>query len=144
MANSAKKSSSTSTDTVEVKTTPPSLLNGASEPAQPRVSTGVTGLDEILYGGVIPQRAYLVRGGPGCGKTTLGLHFLTDGAAKGEESLFITLGEPEAELRANAAKLGFDLTHVHVLDLSPSAAFFTQMQTYDIFSPAEVEREPVT
>ncbi|GAC1350009.1 MAG: ATPase domain-containing protein [Ktedonobacteraceae bacterium] len=109
-----------------------------------RVSTGIAGLDEILYGGLIQKRAYLVRGGPGCGKTTLGLHFLTEGVARGERSLFISLGEPEAELRANAQALGFDLAQVHFLDLSPNAAFFTEMQTYDIFSPAEVEREPVT
>ena len=109
-----------------------------------RVSTGIEGFDEILYGGFIPRRAYLLRGGPGCGKTTLGLHFLTEGVAKGERSLFITLGEPEAEIRANAQALGFDLNQVHFLDLSPNAAFFTEMQTYDIFSPADVEREPVT
>jgi circadian clock protein KaiC len=53
-----------------------------------RVSTGVIGLDEILDGGLIQKRAYLVRGGPGCGKTTLGLHFLTEGTARGERSLF--------------------------------------------------------
>jgi circadian clock protein KaiC len=109
-----------------------------------RVSTGVSGLDEILSGGLIPKRAYLVRGGPGSGKTTLGLHFLTEGMARGERSLFITLGEPEVELRANAHSLGFDLAQVHFLDLSPNAAFFTEMQTYDIFSSAEVEREPMT
>lgn len=113
-------------------------------PERAQVSTGISGLNEILYGGLVPQRAYLVRGGPGCGKTTLGLHFLTDGARKGEQCLFITMGEPEAELRANAKTLGFDLANVHFLDLSPSAAFFAEMQTYDIFSPAEVEREPVT
>ena len=72
------------------------------------------------------------------------MHFLTEGVAKGESSLLITLGEPEAELRINAQMLGFDLTPVHFLDLSPNATFFTEMQTYDIFSPAEVEREPVT
>lgn len=109
-----------------------------------RVSTGITGLDEILYGGLIPRRAYLLRGGPGCGKTTLGLHFLTEGVTRGERCLFITMGEPEEELRANAKSLGFDLDQVHFLDLSPNAAFFTEMQSYDIFSPAEVEREPVT
>lgn len=109
-----------------------------------RVSTGVAGLDEVLYGGLIQKRAYLVRGGPGCGKTTLGLHFLAEGIARGEHCLFITLGEPEAELQANAEALGFDLTDMHFLDLSPNAAFFTEMQTYDIFSPAEVEREPIT
>lgn len=109
-----------------------------------RVSTGISGLDEVLYGGFIPRRAYLARGGPGCGKTTLGLHFLTEGIARGEHSLFVTLGEPETELRVNAQSLGFDLSQVQFLDLSPNAAFFTEMQTYDIFSPAEVEREPVT
>jgi circadian clock protein KaiC len=120
----------------------PMLEEGAS--TQARVSTGVAGLDEILYGGLVPQRAYLLRGGPGCGKTTLGLHFLTEGVKNGERCLFITLGEPESELRANARETGFDLTNVHFLDLSPNAEFFTEMQTYDIFSPAEVEREPVT
>jgi len=118
--------------------------NGKVEQGFVRISTGVAGLDEILYGGLIQKRAYLLRGGSGCGKTTLGLHFLTKGTAQGERSLFITLGEPEAELRANANALGFDLTQVHFLDLSPNAAFFTEMQAYDIFSPAEVEREPVT
>jgi circadian clock protein KaiC len=113
-------------------------------PKLEHISTGISGLDEILYGGLVANRAYLVRGGPGCGKTTLGLHFLCSGAAQGESCLFITLGEPETELRANAEALGFDLTNIHFLDLSPNAAFFTEMQSYDIFSPAEVEREPIT
>ena len=109
-----------------------------------RVSTGITGLDEILYGGLIPRRAYLVSGGPGSGKTTLGLHFLMAGLARGERVLFITFGEAEAELRANAHFLGFDLTQMHFLDLSPNSAFFTEIQTYDIFSSTEVEHEPIT
>jgi circadian clock protein KaiC len=144
MATSTKKDTASSMDRALTRTRRETSPNGAGEGVQERVSTGVRGLDEVLYGGVIPQRAYLVRGGPGSGKTTLGFHFLTEGAARGDQSLFITLGEPEGELRANAAQQGFDLAHVHFLDLSPNAAFFTQMQTYDIFSPAEVEREPVT
>ena len=114
-----------------------------STPA-PRLSTGVEGLDEILYGGCLPGRAYLLRGGPGCGKTTLGLHILATGAARGESTLFITLGEAVEQIRANAAQIGIDLTHVHFLDLSPNASAFTLMENYDIFSPAEVEREPIT
>lgn len=109
-----------------------------------RLSTGVAGLDEILRGGLIPSRSYLVRGGPGSGKTTVGLHFLTAGAAGGERSLFITLEEPEAYIRHNATRLGFDLHGVSFLDLSPNSTFFAEVQTYDIFSPAEVEREPTT
>jgi len=109
-----------------------------------RLLTGVEGLDEILRGGCLPGRAYLLRGGPGSGKTTLGMHILVTGAAKGESTLFITLGEAVEQIRTNAAQVGIDLTHVHFLDLSPNASAFTLMESYDIFSPAEVEREPIT
>jgi circadian clock protein KaiC len=109
-----------------------------------RLSTGIAGLDEILEGGLIPDRAYLVRGGPGAGKTTVGLHFLAFGDSRVEKPLFITMGEPEEQIRRNAQAVGFDLSGVTFLDLSPSSAFFTEIQSYDIFAPAEVEREPTT
>lgn len=109
-----------------------------------RVSSGVDGLDEVLCGGFVKNRAYLVRGGPGTGKTILGLHFLAAGARAGERCLFITLAEPERQLRANAAALGLELERVSFLDLSPAPDFFAAAQSYDIFSPAEVELEPTT
>ena len=109
-----------------------------------RLSLGIAGLDEILHGGLIPKRAYLVRGGPGTGKTTLGVHFLATGAALEENTLLITLGEPAAQILENGQKIGLNLDQVTFLDLSPDSSFFTKVQTYDIFSPAEVEREPVT
>ncbi|MCS6887136.1 ATPase domain-containing protein [Chloroflexus sp.] len=109
-----------------------------------RLTTGIPGLDEILGGGLVPQYAYLVRGGPGAGKTTLGLHFLATGAARGETALFISLEEAESKIRRNAARVGIDLSKVHILDLSPSSDFFAKTEIYDIFSPAEVEREPLT
>ena len=116
----------------------------AAESKMRRVSSGISGYDEILDGGLLANRSYLVRGGPGAGKTIFGLHFLAAGVAAGDTCLFISLGEPEAELRRNAEQLGFALEQIHFLDLSPSSAFFTEVQTYDIFAPAEVEREPVT
>ncbi|HSF31539.1 MAG TPA: ATPase domain-containing protein [Candidatus Tectomicrobia bacterium] len=109
-----------------------------------RLSTGIVGFDEILHGGLIPGRAYLVRGGSGTGKTTLGLHFLTAGQRSHEKLLFITLGETEEQIRRNAEAIGFDLEGITFLDLSPSSSLFTEAQSYDIFSPAEVEREPIT
>lgn len=111
---------------------------------QDRLSTGVPGFDEVLHGGLIPGRAYLVRGQPGTGKTILGLHFLSSGAEAGEKSLYITLGESAEQIRTNAKVLGFDPKGIAFLDLSPSSEFFSEIQTYDIFSPAEVEREPTT
>lgn len=111
---------------------------------QDRLTTGVPGLDEVLWGGFVPKRAYLVRGGPGSGKTTLGLHFLSAGAASSNPTLYITLGEPAEQIQTNARTLGFNLAGITFLDLSPTAEFFTQVQSYDIFSPAEVEQEPTT
>jgi circadian clock protein KaiC len=109
-----------------------------------RLGTGVPGLEEILGGGFIPRRAYLVRGAPGSGKTILGLHFLTAGALQGEPCLFVTLGETEQQIRSNATSLNCDLQGVSFLDLSPAPEFFTEEQSYDIFHPSEVEREPIT
>ncbi len=55
------------------------------------VSTGTPGLDDILHGGLAPNRLYLVEGNPGSGKTTLALQFLRAGASRGERCLFVTL-----------------------------------------------------
>jgi len=74
----------------------------------------------------------------------VGLHFLTFGDSRVEKPLFITMGEPEEQIRKNALSIGFNLEGVKFLDLSPSSAFFTEIQSYDIFAPAEVEREPTT
>lgn len=109
-----------------------------------RLSTGVSGLDEILHGGLLPGRAYLIRGGPGAGKTTLGLHFLIAGAQRGEKALFITLEEEQEDLLMDGARSGMNLEGVDFLDLSPGSDYFAEVQTYDIFAPAEVEREPLT
>ena len=109
-----------------------------SKKTDARVSTGVAGLDEIMNQGFLPQQVYLVRGGPGSGKSTLGLHFLTAGTSNGEKVLFITLGEPESQVRKNAKSIGLDLKGVSFLDLAPTPEFFTEAGSYDVFSPAEV------
>jgi circadian clock protein KaiC len=109
-----------------------------------RLTIGVPGVDEILHGGLIGGRTYLIRGEPGTGKTILGLHFLQAGLDAGEAVLMVSLSEPEHGLRQNAARMGFAMDAMHVLDLTPSPEFFSEAQSYDIFSSAEVEREPVT
>ncbi|WP_284006820.1 gas vesicle protein GvpD [Haloarcula pelagica] len=108
-----------------------------------RLSTGVDGLDGVLDGGLLGGRSYLVRGAPGTGKTVLGLHFLTEGAAAGESVLYINLEEATDDIRENATALGFDLSGVTFLDLSPSSAFFAEDQSYSIFEADEVDREPI-
>ncbi len=109
-----------------------------------RVSTGIVGLDRVLRGGLLPSRAYLVCGESGTGKTTTGLHFLS--AAKGthERTLMLSLAEPEENIRADAAGVGLNIDEVSIVDLTPAPETFTEAGPYDIFSPGEVEREPLT
>jgi circadian clock protein KaiC len=109
-----------------------------------RISTGIQGLDNILLGGLMPQRAYLVFGESGAGKTTLGLHFLAAGLAADERVLMITFGQPADHIREDAQSIGLDLNGAKILDLTPSPEAFVEDQIYDIFSPAEVERGPIT
>ncbi|HEV2230837.1 MAG TPA: ATPase domain-containing protein, partial [Thermoplasmata archaeon] len=47
-------------------------------------------LDEMLQGGLLPTRPYLVVGPSGTGKTTLALQFLLDGVRRGERCLMVT------------------------------------------------------
>ena len=71
-----------------------------------RVAFGVSGLDEMLGGGLPPTSATLLEGGTGTGKTLLGLHFLTTGAAHGEIGLCFTLEESPGQLHAVARNFG--------------------------------------
>ena len=109
-----------------------------------RLSTGIDGLDEILCGGLVRGRNYLVRGDPGSGKTVLGTHFLTAGLDAGETALCITLEESRADAEANAAQLGFDLSGVEWLDLSPESDFFVDDRSYDVFASGDVEGDSLT
>lgn len=115
----------------------------SSSNKEERITSGLIELDEILCGGFIPNRAYLLQGAPGTGKTTLGLYFLAISKQLKEKALFITFEEKETTLRKNAQTIGIDLSGVEFLDLTPESEYFVKVQSYDIFSPAEVEREPI-
>ena len=108
-----------------------------------RLSTGVERLDEVVGGGYIEGRSYMLHGPAGAGKTILAMHFL-DAAEERETALFVNLEEDLEELQADAASLGFDTDDIEFLDLSPGAEVFTEDQSYDVFSSADVERDPLT
>lgn len=100
-------------------------------------------MDEILKGGFLPQKSYLLKGGPGTGKSTFGYHFLDRALKDGEEVLYITLGETKENIIDNASQLGIDLKEVHFLDLTPDEEIYRNSKTYSVFSPAEVEQQPM-
>jgi len=108
-----------------------------------RISIGIENLDSILGGGLIKQKSYLIKGGPGTGKSTIGYHFLEKGASNNERTMLITLGELGENIRAHTKKQGIDLSDTEILDLSQGNNQLNQEQNYSVFSPVEVEAQPI-
>jgi circadian clock protein KaiC len=103
------------------------------------LSTGIAGLDDILGGGLTPNRIYLIEGEPGAGKTTTGLQFLQEGVRRGEAVVYITLAENREELAAVAASHGWTLDGVHVHEVLPDEDLLAGGEQYSMFHPSEVE-----
>src|SRR6266705_1083175 len=79
-------------------------------PESDLVSTGIKGLDEVLFGGIPRGNIILVAGSAGTGKTTLGVEFVYRGARQFNEPGVIVLFElaPDKLIR-DAALFGWDL-----------------------------------
>ncbi len=106
--------------------------------AQP-CHSGVSGLDEILSGGYPSNRAHLIEGKPGAGKTTLGLQFLLQGAREGERSLYITLSETKRELRSVAQSHGWSLDSISIFELIPPELSLDPKQQQTLLHASDLE-----
>ena len=74
-------------------------------------STGSTVLDRALNGGLPEDRTILVTGGPGTGKSTLGMQFLQTGLENGDDCLFVSTEQTADEIRTSFEPFSFDLDH---------------------------------
>lgn len=102
----------------------------------PRVSTGVTSLDESIEGGLPPSRVTLVTGPAGAGKTTLALQFLAAGLRAGECGIFIALDQKPGHVAESSARFGWPVDAggsapaagpaIVVLDGSPALSLLRQ------------------
>lgn len=89
--------------------------------------TGISGLDELLGGGIPKGHTVSVFGGPGTGKTTLAMQFLWSGAFKYDEpGIFISLDESPSDLRKHMSVYGWNIDELEkkkklvILDVSPT------------------------
>ena len=106
--------------------------------------TGIRGLDDVLGGGLTPNRLYLLEGMPGSGKTTLAFQFLMEGVRQGENVLYVTLSETEEEIRAVAQTHGWSLDGIAVRELVPTQENLDPDEQYTMFHPSEVELSDTT
>src|ERR1700736_2599474 len=97
-----------------------------------KAPTGIRGLDEITGGGLPKGRTTIVCGGPGCGKTMLGIEFLVRGALEfNEPGVLLAFEETPEDISSNVASLGFDIQ-----DLANKKKLFLDYISMD---PSEVQ-----
>jgi circadian clock protein KaiC len=116
--------------------------DGKTKPA--RIKMGVPGLDDILNGGLLPRRLYLVDGDPGAGKTTLSLQFLLEGMKHGEKSLYFTLSETRDEVIAGAESHGWSLDGIEIIEFIAKEKDLDADEQVTMYHPSEVELSETT
>ena len=120
----------------------PIEADDATEPR--RISTGSTGLDDILGGGFDSNRMYLYEGRPGTGKTTIALQFLLEGVRRGERVLYITLSETKRELTLVAKRHNWSLAGLDIFELVPPEITLDPERELTVLHPSEVELSETT
>lgn len=70
------------------------------------VPTGVSELDRVLGGGLVPGAVVLLAGEPGVGKSTLTLEVAARAARAGSPTLYVTGEESAAQVRLRAGRTG--------------------------------------
>lgn len=82
----------------------------SSNAALRKLPTGIGGFDTITRGGLPAERATLILGGPGCGKSVFALQTLVNAArSRGEPGIFVAFEERAVDIVVNASSFGWNL-----------------------------------
>ena len=72
------------------------------------IKTHMEDLDKALGGGIPKNNTILLSGGPGCGKTILGMQYLINGIKEeNQNGIYFTYSEPEEKLITNLSLFNF-------------------------------------
>lgn len=74
-----------------------------------RIKTGALGLDELIEDGFPEGSNILVTGGPGTGKSILGLQYIVYGALNGEPGVYLTVEENKDKILSQANQFGWNI-----------------------------------
>ncbi len=100
-----------------------------------RVTTGISGLDEMLGGGFLRETANLIEGAPGTGKSTLAMQFIYNGIVKAQEpGLIITFEEFPLQYYHDAAAFGWDFVELEKKGLLRVVMTSPEVSRHDVES----------
>ncbi len=110
------------------------------------VPTGIDGLDEIFFGGIIKGNVIVLEGMPGTGKTTLALEFLYRGALEYDEpGVIVTFETSPNKVIRDAAGFGWDLHALEragklkIIYTAPSV-LLEELQSHDGVLSQEIQK----
>jgi len=109
-------------------------LKGRGQEA-PRFSTGISELDRVTGGGIVPGSALLIGGEPGIGKSTLLLQLAAALARTGRRALYFSGEEAGAQVRLRAERLGLSDAPV---DLACETNLSSILATLEDGKPADL------
>ncbi len=103
--------------------------------AHRRLSTGISEMDRVLGGGLVPGSVVLVGGEPGIGKSTLLLQAAGNIAETAGIVLYVTAEESAEQVKIRAERLGINSSRLH---LYPESDLDTIAEAINTLKPALV------
>ena len=85
----------------------------APSSAKGRVSTGITDIDAVLGGGIVPASVVLIAGQPGIGKSTV-LMQIAHEVSKDHKVLYVSGEESAGQVKVRADRLGAEHQDLHL------------------------------
>lgn len=102
-----------------------------------RQGTGISGLDEMLGGGMPEKSILLVCGGPGVGKTIMTLQYMMAAAQRDEPVVYVSLEEPMEKKIKNATAFGWDIKKAQEEDLVETLDIYMVPHSQGVVEPIE-------
>jgi KaiC/GvpD/RAD55 family RecA-like ATPase len=105
-----------------------------------RVETGITGLDEMLGGGIPDKSIILICGGPGVGKTIITLQYMMTAVSRGEPVVYVSLEEPMTKKVMNATAFGWDIAKAEKDDMIETLDIYMVPHSQGVVEPIDRKR----